>query len=135
MLIDLLVNLLKNIQLLGKSNSDSMFAPRGQLKDINRETETLNPAFGFKRDIISLIANLTYRNHSVQEYLRTSDGLAALLDCAKIDVRNPFILQWSIFAIRNALESNNLNQQFVAQMSRQGIIEDDLLNRIQSNSK
>lgn len=131
-LMDLLVSLLKNIQILGKSNPDSVFATRGQLKDVTEgEMELSNPAYGFKRDIIGLIANITYRNTRAQDYLRTSDGLAALLDCAKIDARNPFILQWSIFAIRNALESNLANQQFIAQMNQQGIVKDDLLDRIQ----
>jgi len=127
---------LKNIQLLGKANPNSLFAPRERLKDFNQEEiEISNPAYGFKRDIIGLIANVIYRNTWAQDYLRTSDGLAALLDCTKIDARNPFILQWSIFAIRNALEDNHPNQQFIAQMNKQGIVNDELFHRIKTNSK
>ena len=101
--MEALVKLLKNIQLLGKTNPDSVFGVKGQLKDVNKEDfEGSNPAYGFKRDIIGLIANIIHRNPEAQEHLRTSEGLAALLDCAKIDARNPFILQWSICAIRNA---------------------------------
>ena len=133
--MEVLVKLLKNIQLMGKTNPNSVFGIKGQLKDVNQgDAELSNPAYGFKRDIIGLIANIIHKNPEAQEYLRTSEGLAALLDCAKIDARNPFIMQWSIFAIRNALESNQANQQYVAQLNQQGILKDELVNRINSKT-
>lgn len=108
-----------------------MFAFRGRLKDVDLDAESsCNPAYGFKRDIIGLIANIICHNRQAQDYLRTSDGLAALLDCAKIDARNPFILQWSIFAIHNALECNDDNQRYIAQMKNQGVLQDDLVEKI-----
>lgn len=133
-LIAALVKLLKSLQLWSRNNPDSVFAFRGQLKDVDLNAESSsNPAYGFKRDIIGLIANIICRNRAAQDYLRTSDGLAALLDCAKIDARNPFILQWSIFAIHNALECNEENQQYVAQMKNQGVLQDDeLVDQIQN---
>lgn len=119
------------LQILAKSNPNSIFGVRGQLKNLDaKEDEETNPVYGFKRNIIGLIANLLYKNVSAQEYLRKSDGLAALLDCAKIDNRNPFIMQWAIFAIRNALQDNQQNQQLVAQLRKQGIVEENVIDNI-----
>lgn len=130
------MKILKSLQLIGKTNPDSVFGIRSQLKNVSEgDDESLNPAFGFKRDIIGLIANIIHQNQPAQEYLRTSEGLTALLDCAKIDTRNPYILQWSIFAIHNALECNAANQQLVAQLHQQGILKDELVDRIRANSK
>lgn len=81
--------------------------------------------FGFKRNIIGLIANYLHENLEAQEQLRISGRFIALLDSAKIDRNNPFILQWTIFAIRNALKNNPANQQFIENLQKQGEIFDD----------
>ena len=119
------------MQSLARSKPDSIYGVRGQLNDINnRDEEFLNPVFGFRRNLIGLIGNLVYENKPAQDYLRESEGLAALLDCAKIDERNPFILQWSIFAIRNSLQKNEQNQNFIIQLKKQGNVSNEFVNKV-----
>lgn len=131
-LFENLVKLLKAVQLLGRNDPNSLFASKSRLADVNQDNEIDCSVYGFKRDIIGLIANMVYQNTEAQNYLRISDGLATLLDCAKIDSRNPFVLQWSILAIRNALEHNSENQQFVSQLNQHEILNDDLISQINS---
>lgn len=121
------------MQVLAKT-PNSPFEVRGQLSDTNNCGDVDSPIYGFKRNIIGLIASIIYGNKSGQDILRESEGLAALLDCAKIDDRNPFILQWSIFAIRNALHGNEKNQHFISQLQKQGIVDDNLVNKVQFKS-
>lgn len=81
--------------------------------------------FGFKRNIIGLIANCLHENFHAQTQLRTSGRFIALLNSTKIDRNNPFILQWTIFAIRNALKDNITNQEFVRNLQKQTEIFDN----------
>ncbi|KAH7642537.1 ataxin-10-like protein [Dermatophagoides farinae] len=83
------------------------------------------PIFGFKRNIIGLIANCLHENFHAQTQLRTSGRFIALLNSTKIDRNNPFILQWTIFAIRNALKDNIANQEFVRNLQKQTEIFDN----------
>ena len=93
----MLIEIIKTMQTLAKSNPNSIFA----VQSGNSSNKSDSPIFGFKRNIIGLIANSLFKNFDAQEYLRESGGLIALLDCTRIDKNNPFIMQWCIFAIRN----------------------------------
>lgn len=117
---------------MARTNPNSVFGVQSQLKDVelDEKGDVPNPLFGFKRNVIGIIANILYRNSTAQNYLRDSEGLVALLDCAKIDNRNPFILQWSIFALRNALENNSANQELVSQLKMTKIVKDELIDQI-----
>ena len=57
--------------------------------------------------------------------VREIDGIPLLLDCSAIDERNPFIMQWVIFAIRNLCHGNKENQEQVAKVDSKGIIARD----------
>ena len=135
-LIECLVNTLKTIQLLGKSADSSHFKAKEQLKQISEtDIESQNPVFGFKRNIIRLIANLVYKCPQMQDWIREMDGIPLILDCCNIDAKNPYIMQWSIFAIRNIVENNPSNQELLSQLSRNGIlIDDQLTEKLKSNN-
>jgi ataxin-10 len=45
--------------------------------------------------------------------IKEMDGIPLILDSCNIDANNPYIMQWSIFALRNALENNCLNQELI----------------------
>lgn len=123
------------MQLLAKSEA-SIFAVKSRLDDLDESMNGINPVFGFKRDIIGLIANCLHKNREGQDYLRESGALYALLECTRIDQNNPFIQQWCIFALRNALEANESNQKFVQNLQEQKMIYDEkLLDRIRFKKK
>ncbi|KPL99169.1 ataxin-10-like protein [Sarcoptes scabiei] len=131
----ILIKLLLQLQLLAKSEA-SIFAVKSRLDDLDESMNGINPVFGFKRDIIGLIANCLHKNREGQDYLRESGALYALLECTRIDQNNPFIQQWCIFALRNALEANESNQKFVQNLQEQKIIYDEkLLDRIRFKKK
>ena len=43
-----------------------------------------------------------------------------LMDCSAIDGKNPLIMQWVVFALRNLCEDNLENQQIIAKMEGKG---------------
>ncbi|CAG2162718.1 unnamed protein product [Oppiella nova] len=75
-LVKCLVDTLKTIQLLSKSQDSSHFKSIPQLKQINEtDSESQNPVFGFKRDLIRVIGNLVYKCPQMQDWLREFDGI------------------------------------------------------------
>lgn len=94
-----------------KSNGESTENHNGNKDDIQS-----HPAFGFKAALIRVIGNLVYRNEQNQNLVcidlfiktihkkkyisyfknflqvRENDAISLLLDCSKIDARNPCIL-------------------------------------------
>ncbi|OTF80054.1 ataxin-10-like protein [Euroglyphus maynei] len=113
------------------NDPESIFFTQDLRRTTNKACVENESVFGFKRNVVGLIANYLHENPQAQEQLRTSGRFVALLDSAKIDRNNPFILQWTIFAIRNALNNNTANQQFIRNLQKQGeIVDDELLDKI-----
>jgi len=129
-LMEDLVHTLKTIQLLAKSADSSHFKTLSQLKQISEsDRDSENPVFGFKRNIIRLIANLVYKCPQMQDWIRELDGIPLILDCCNIDAKNPYIMQWSIFAIRNIVHNNTSNQELLSQLATNGVLIDDQLTK------
>ena len=63
---------------------------------------------GFKAQLVKIIANLTHDcSDVVLEEMKLLGVLPLLLNhCRHIDDENPFIREWSVFAIRNLSKSN-----------------------------
>ncbi|XP_076645110.1 uncharacterized protein LOC143354725 isoform X1 [Halictus rubicundus] len=148
--------LLKAIQEIGKT-SNNYFTPMQKLSDVqqmmqdsksdesNEDSSTMgteqsesntarerrdlhsHPAFGFKVGLIRIIGNMSHRNKDFQDLLREMDVVPLLLDCCNIDARNPLIMQWTIFALRNLCEGNPGNQEIVRNCSRIGVVENSVL--------
>ncbi|XP_077987241.1 ataxin-10-like [Glandiceps talaboti] len=123
-LLQIALELLQKAHLAGKSG-DNVFSIRQTLS--GQEGDADNPAYGFKRDLIRLIGNMTYRNQKNQDLVRESEGIPLLLDHCNVDEYNPFMNQWAIFAIHNICEDNPANQAFIANMQRQGIADSEVL--------
>lgn len=49
------------------------------------------------------------------------DGIPLLLDCSTIDGKNPYMLQWVTFAVRNLCDGNAKNQSVVAGIDGPGV--------------
>ncbi|RWS02672.1 ataxin-10-like protein [Dinothrombium tinctorium] len=132
-LVENLLDTLKALHLLAKSDSpESVFKSIATLREKNSTKEEeleLSPTYGFKRNIIRLITNLSYQCLDVQNWVREMDGIPLILDVCRLDASNPYIMQWCIFAVRNLLENNRENQSIVASISRDGTLIDSPLLR------
>ncbi|XP_076067894.1 ataxin-10 [Oratosquilla oratoria] len=115
------VYLLRCIQDIGESGNNA-FTPLSSAEvNITEGDINAHPAFGFKCDLIRLIASLVYRNTENQDKVRELDGLMLLLGQTRFDQRNPLIKENAVFALRNLLEDNPQNQQVIADLNMQGI--------------
>lgn len=114
------VKLLQRIHVLGKTG-DNVFTACPKLADLPVDgADNSHPVNGFKRDLIRLIGNLCYQHRENQDKVRKMDGISLILDCCNIDGKNPFILQWSVFAIRNLCDGNAENKAYIAALNHQG---------------
>ncbi|XP_060806338.1 ataxin-10 [Amyelois transitella] len=84
-------------------------------------------AFGFKATVVRTLANLCWKNQENKKQMRELEVIPVLLDCANIDARNPLIMQWVIFAVRNLCENCPENQEVIAKMTLQGPVDNEVL--------
>lgn len=120
------VYLLQCITDIGKMGGNA-FTPLNRFSDLSDEQQMANaenhPAFGFKCDLIRLIASLVYRHKDNQDQVREIGGILLLLESSQFDARNPLIKEVSIFAVRNLLEGNLENQLLVKGLKLEGVAE------------
>ncbi|CAA2994473.1 ataxin-10 [Olea europaea subsp. europaea] len=81
------------------------------------------PYKGFRRDVVAIIGNCSYRRKHVQSKIREQDGILLLLQQCVSDEDNPFLREWGIWSVRNILEGNRENQQVVANLELQGSVD------------
>ncbi|KAL3289028.1 hypothetical protein HHI36_003471 [Cryptolaemus montrouzieri] len=112
-----------NIHRLGKE-SENYFSSVQKLSELKEPNEAIqnHPAFGFKVGLVRLIGNLCWKNKKMQDLVREAEIIPVLLDCCNIDARNPLIMQWVIFAVRNLCENNSENQAFIAGLHKEGTV-------------
>ena len=82
---------------------------------------------GYRRDVVAVIANASYRNFSVQELVRDNEGLLVVLQQCMPDTNNPFLREWGLWAIRSLLEGNSVNQTELADLEIKSIVPDSRL--------
>jgi len=92
-----------------------------------KASDTQHPLYDMKRTLVKIIGNMCYQNSTMQEAIRRHQGITAVLNCCVIDDSNPYLMQWSIFAVRSICEGNVENQNVIKNMKNQGIV-DNLLN-------
>ncbi|MCD7467543.1 hypothetical protein HAX54_005042 [Datura stramonium] len=81
------------------------------------------PYQGFRRDIVAILGNCSYRRRHVQDEIRDKNGILLLLQQCVIDEDNPFLREWGIWCVRNLLEGNAENQGAVADLELQGTVD------------
>ncbi|KAH9566760.1 hypothetical protein CY35_04G145700, partial [Sphagnum magellanicum] len=81
-----------------------------------RSFPTWDPYKGYRRDIVAVIVNASYRNFHIQEEVRETDGLYLVLEQCTTDSNNPFLREWGLWVIRNLLEGNPRNQHEFADL-------------------
>ncbi|KAI3366847.1 hypothetical protein L3Q82_009495, partial [Scortum barcoo] len=115
------VELLNQVHAIGKA-SKNIFSATQNFSSFSgdRDSSSHSPVVSFKAHLIRLIGNLCHSHTNNQNKVRELEGIPLILDNCNIDSNNPFISQWSIFAIRNLLEHNAQNQELVAALERRG---------------
>ncbi|XP_074273191.1 uncharacterized protein LOC141596836 [Silene latifolia] len=118
--LDLLLSLLRELELpssIRKTTSRS----EGEMGD--SESPKVCPYKGFRRDIVAVIGNCSYRRKNVQDEVRQKNGVILLLQQCVLDEDNPFLREWGIFCAKSLLEGNAENQQVVASLEMQGTVD------------
>ncbi|KPJ01413.1 PREDICTED: ataxin-10 [Papilio xuthus] len=91
------------------------------------ETVERHVAFGFKAALVRTLANLCWKHQENKRQMRELEVIPVLLDCCNIDARNPLIMQWVIFAVRNLCENCPENQEVISRMTLQGPVDNEVL--------
>ncbi|CAN6678426.1 unnamed protein product [Malus baccata var. baccata] len=81
------------------------------------------PYKGFRRDIVAVIGNCTYKRKRVQDEIRHKDGILLLLQQCGLDDDNPYLREWGIWCVRNLFEGNEENERVVAELELQGAVD------------
>ncbi|XP_077165889.1 ataxin-10 isoform X2 [Paroedura picta] len=125
---DLLEAAVRTLQLahLSGKQATNVFTP---IHATTGQEQISHPAVGFKSHLIRLIANLCYSNKANQDKVYELDGIPLILDNCSIDDNNPFISQWAVYAIHNLTEQNERNQELIARMEQQGLVDSSILEK------
>ncbi|EGC32408.1 hypothetical protein DICPUDRAFT_89226 [Dictyostelium purpureum] len=83
---------------------------------------------GFKKEIIRILGNLAHKNFNNQNEIRELGGIELILNHCRFDIKNPYIKEWSVFAIRNLCEENQENQNVINNLKMEGIANQKELN-------
>ncbi|XP_046557215.1 ataxin-10-like [Haliotis rubra] len=113
------VNLLHGIHDIGRQGGNHFTAVE-KMTESDR-IDPHHPAFGLKRDLIRLLANMVFRHRVNQDKVRELDGIPLILDQSNMDGKNPFITQWVVLAVRNLCEANSDNKQYLAGLRLEGL--------------
>ncbi|KAJ6836061.1 putative ataxin-10 [Iris pallida] len=81
------------------------------------------PYEGFRRDVVSVIANCLHWRKRAQDEVRERNGIFLLMQQCVVDDGNPFLREWGLLAIRNLLEGNAENQREVSELQLQGPVD------------
>uniref|UniRef100_A0A182N4Q0 Ataxin-10 n=1 Tax=Anopheles dirus TaxID=7168 RepID=A0A182N4Q0_9DIPT len=133
--------LLRQMQLLGKSETKNMFTPVQKIEEILRIKQgdseldiEAKISYSLRSAVVKSLANLAYKSKKNQKLAREMDIIAAILQCTNLDARNPLIKEWSILAIHNLCDDNLENQQFIAGLKKLGDAENSLLTEYKSGT-
>ncbi|EAL73029.1 hypothetical protein DDB_G0268880 [Dictyostelium discoideum AX4] len=94
-------------------------------KGFNKNIESQDK--GFKIELIRILGNLSYKNRGNQDEIRELGGIEIILNHCRFDVNNPYIKEWSVFAIRNLCEDNVENQNLIESLKVKGVANNDEL--------
>ncbi|KAJ1734838.1 methionine permease [Coemansia biformis] len=113
-LLGLLSRYLPRVEKIGGGGNDS-------------RNDTVAHMFMFKRELVQIIGHVAHRCPAVQDLVRELDGLALVLDHARIDENHPFIREYAVVALRSLLDGNAVSQAYVEDMEAVGVMQDPQL--------
>ncbi|KAI8850218.1 spinocerebellar ataxia type 10 protein domain-containing protein [Chytridium lagenaria] len=113
-----LLTMLARVRPPGKGDSKGAAVPEEAMKK-------LNEVLMLRVDAMKVVANLCYGVVEVQDEFRCLGGIPIVLNHCRIDDSNPFLREWSIFAVRNLCDNNPKNQALIASLEARGMAPDD----------
>ncbi|KAI0500824.1 hypothetical protein KFK09_019041 [Dendrobium nobile] len=88
----------------------------------NTEAKKVCPYRGFRRDLVSVIGNYLHGRKEVQDEIRKRNAIPLLLQQCVVDDDNPFLREWGLLTVRNLLEGNLENQQYIVELQLQDTV-------------
>jgi len=125
--------LLKMVHMAGKDggSSHTPISKMSELDNIKQNGDVEdNPTYGFKANLIRLIANLCWNHHKNKSLVGELEGVALILDCSALDGRNPLITQWVVLAVKALLSDHPDNQAVLITLRREGAADHALLREL-----
>lgn len=83
---------------------------------------------GYACAILRVLGNLCFQSRVCQDHMREFEGIVLLMNHCHIDLKEPFLREWAIVAIRHVCEDNRENQQFIEALRPQSKPEIDFAN-------
>lgn len=82
-----------------------------------------------QRAALRALGNAIYLSKVVQDAFRLQDGFAVVLPLCATNLEVPLAREWALLAMRNALEGNSENQDYVSSLRPQGeaFVQDEVL--------
>lgn len=125
--------LLKMVHMAGKEgvSSHTPISKMSELTSMNKSGDVEDdPTYGFKANLIRLIANLCWNHHKNKTLVGELEGVALILDCSALDGRNPLITQWVVLAVKALLSDHPDNQAVLMSLRREGAADQALLREL-----
>lgn len=125
--------LLKMVHLAGKDvgSAHAPISKMSELTNMNKSGDVEeNPTYGFKANLIRLIANLCWNHQENKTLVGELEGVALILDCSPLDGRNPLITQWVVLAVKALLLDHPGNQGVLIGLRREGAADHALLREL-----
>lgn len=111
-IVESLIDVLRQFDLfLPRINFGKAINPDGS-PSLQR-SQSLDGFFYLKRDLVRLLGVLCHGVRAVQDRTRVAGGLPVVMNLCVIDERNPYLREHAIFTLRNLLQNNQENQEFV----------------------
>jgi len=89
-------------------------------------TQTLYP--GYRKDLVAVLANLSFGRPPVQLHVSSIGGVELLLQQCQIDDENPMVREYALWGIRNLCTNPSVQQQ-IRSLEVQGVADHEVLSR------
>ena len=88
-----------------------------------------DPYPGYRRDTVSVLANLSYRRGWVHKQVHESNAVLLLLEQCQYHDSNEMLREWGLFCIRNLCEGSSDIQDTISKLKVQQVIRDPALEK------
>ncbi|KAI8930165.1 spinocerebellar ataxia type 10 protein domain-containing protein [Entophlyctis helioformis] len=83
-----------------------------------------------KCDAMKVIANMAYESRRAQDEIRECGGIAVVLSHCVLDDMNPFLREYSLFAIHNLTKGNKANQDLIGSLEAKKVIPNEMIDQL-----
>ena len=87
------------------------------------------PYEGYRTDLISIIANASYRRPQVQEEIAKNDGIELVLAQCQVDATSPLAREWALWAVRNLCEGSQRARDAIKDLRASAALDSDDLRK------